>query len=69
MITKQLNKICKVLVHTKLLPDTFTCKLLYYRKFKKWPNLNNPQDINEKMMCYFSILTLQNGQISLTNIK
>lgn len=50
MITKQLNKICKVLVHTKLLPDTFTCKLLYYRKFKKWPNLNNPQDINEKMM-------------------
>lgn len=48
MITKQLNKICKVLVHTKLLPDTFTCKLLYYRKFKKWPNLNNPQDINEK---------------------
>lgn len=22
MITKQLNKICKVLVHTKLLPDT-----------------------------------------------
>ena len=34
---------------TRLIPDTLYLKILYYKHFKKWPDLRNPKTFNEKL--------------------